>query len=112
MLGHIFMEPYLDRHCKQYKNILTLIEIPAGPLAERVTRIYAPNLSEFNQQRENVCKYAIKDECNKYMEIEHLPKLMSYLVSNGYTIDYQMSKLLKHHTPGHMICSIQYNLEN
>ncbi len=110
MLGHIFMEPYLDRHCKQYKNILTINDIPVGPLAERVTRLNTPKLSEFIHN--NVCIYAIKDECNNIMEINHLPKLMSYLVSNGYIIDYQMSKLLKHHTPGHMICSIQYILEN
>lgn len=107
MLGHIFMEPYLDRHCKQYKNILTLNEIPAGPLAERVKRINMPNLSEFRDYT-NTCKYVIMDEHNKHMEMERLPMLMSFLVSNGYTIDYQMSKLLKQHTPGKMICSFIY----
>lgn len=108
MLGHLFMEPYLDRHCKQYKNILTLNEIPDGPLANMVVRIRIPIPSEFTSYQSDRCKYAIKNDCGKYMEIEHLPKLMSFMASSGYIVDYQMSKLLKQYTPGHIICSFTY----
>ncbi len=108
MLSHLFMEPYLDRHCKQYKNIITLNEMPDGPLADRVVRVYIPSPSEFSAFKEQRCKYAIKNECGKLLEIEQLPMLLSFLVSSGYNVDYNMSKLLKQHTPGHMICSFAY----
>lgn len=97
------MEPYLDKLCKQYRNIITLDTMPTGPLAQKVAHIRIPNLSEF-EYKETKCKFAILKDNGKYMESSDLPALMSYMVSNGYIIDYKMTKLLEKHT-GHLICT-------
>lgn len=109
MLQHLYMEPYLDKHCKQYKTILTLNEMPEGPLAQNVVRIVLPRVSEFVVKSPE-CKFALRDEFGEYMEADKLPLLMSFLLSNGYKIDYQMSKLLKQHSygTGHIVCSFTY----
>ena len=117
MLQHLYMEPYLDKHCKQYKTILTLNEMPEGPLAQNVVRIVLPRVSEFVVKSPE-CKFAILKEgvggnvvpLGEYMEADKLPQLMSFLLSNGYKIDYQMSKLLKQHSygTGHIVCSFTY----
>lgn len=99
------MEPYLDRTCKQYKMILTLNEMPEGPLAERAFRITLPRVSEFRDYTTQKCAFALRDEFGEYME---LPQLMTYLLSNTYKIDYQMSKLLKQHSK--IVCSFTYSI--
>ena len=109
MLHHLYMEPYLDRHCKQYKTILTLNEMPEGPLAQNVVRIVLPRVSEFVVKSPE-CKFVLRDEFGEYIEADKLPQLMSFLMNNGYKIDYQMSKLLKQHSygTGHILCSFTY----
>lgn len=104
------MEPYLDKICKQYKTILTLNEMPEGPLAQNVVRIVLPRVSEFVVKLPE-CKYVLRDEFGEYMESDKLPQVMSFLISNGYKIDYQMSKLLKNHSSGseHIVCSFSYS---
>ena len=104
--GTLYLEPYLDKYCKQYRNIITLNAIPIGPLAHKVAHIRMPAVSEF-ATRESRCKYAILRDDGKYMESEDLPELMAFMTSNGYIIDYKMTNMLEKHT-GHLICTFYW----
>lgn len=43
----LYLEPMLNSYYKSYQDILTLSDMPAGPLQQMVTRINTPKLSEF-----------------------------------------------------------------
>ncbi len=85
--------------------------MPSGPLAERVVRVSLPRVSEFYDYTTQKCTFALcKNSQCQYMEAKDLPELLAYMMSNGYTIDYHMSKLLQRFTPGRIVCSFQYQL--
>lgn len=103
----LFSQPFLDRQTQSYKNIVVLNLKPQGPLADLVTFIKFPPLSEFKQfdtyNPLNQCGYALlslekcKVGCGKFggdlMIVDEVPTLISYLASNGYTIDTSITKM-------------------
>jgi hypothetical protein len=96
------VEPYLNQYQKQYQNILAINNMPSGPLAERIVHINPPKLSpftDFNTHRCNQCIYAIRHDCpsahNEYATLEDVPDTLNYLVSNGYKIDHDTTRLLQ-----------------
>jgi len=101
----LFSQPYLDRFNKCYKNIITLNMQPQGPLAELVRFIQFPKLSEFKQDtpcsKLKQCGYALMslDGCSMgcssdgLMSVDEVPTLISFLVSNGYTVDTSITKM-------------------
>ena len=93
----ITAQPYLNQHTKQYQNILVVNDRTSGPLSQRIVRINPPKLSPFNSSSSlSQCIYAIRNEANDdYMTVNDFPEFSLYLVSNGYTIDYDMTKLLQ-----------------
>jgi hypothetical protein len=98
----ISVEPYLNQYQKQYQNILVVNDMPSGPLGERVVRINPPKLSPFNDSainRGHQCIYAIRNECltagYEYATLDDIPQMLVYLVSNGYKIDHDTTKLLQ-----------------
>lgn len=106
------VEPYLNQYQKQYQNILVINQMPTGPLAERTVRINPPRLSPFNDStahRHNQCIYAIRSDhvttgCEYAMLNDVAPTLV-YLVSNGYKIDHDTTRLLqKTPTEKRVIC--------
>ena len=103
----LYIEPYLDKKCKQYKSIVTLDQNPPGPLAQRTKLIRIPALSEFRSEYESSCKYAVLNEYNEYIDSAKLPQLLTYLVSNNYIIDYNLTKLLKNHSKK-IVCTFIY----
>ncbi len=129
----LFSQPFLDRQTQSYKNIVVLNLKPQGPLADLVTFIKFPPLSEFKQfdtyNPLNQCGYALmsletcKVGCGKFggdlMIVDEVPTLISYLVSNGYTIDTSITKMLNQsdirfdgNTGKKLICFITYNGSN
>jgi len=91
----ISTQPYLNQYTKQYQNILVVNDRTPGPLSQRIVRINPPKLSPFNTSLSQ-CIYAIRNEANDdYMTANDFPEFSLYLVSNGYTIDYDMTKLLQ-----------------
>ena len=91
----IYSQPFLNQHTKQYQNILVVNEITPGPLSQRIVRINPPKLSSFNYLSSK-CIYAIRNSENcDYMTVNDFPEFSLYLVSNGYIIDYDMTKLLQ-----------------
>ena len=87
------------------KNIITVNLTPQGPLAKFVRRIQLPVLSEFKQpspcNRIEKCCLALtslnNDCCNKngsnLMDVDEVPNLISFLVSNGYSVDTSITKM-------------------
>lgn len=127
----LFSQPYLDTYNQCYKNIVVLNLPPQGPLGELVRRIKFPPLSEFTQidgpcNYIKQCGYALlslggcNSGCGKngddLMMVDEVPDLISYLVSNGYTVDTSITKMfntseIRFHTNSgnKLICFITYN---
>lgn len=93
--------PYYDRFNQCYKNILSVNSIPNGPLARLIRRIEYNKLSPFQQDgpcyKYDKCKYAIVagiDKCCEFMTQEQIYDLTSFLLSNGYQIENQVTNTL------------------
>ena len=100
----IIAQPYLDTYNKNYINILTLNVVPQGPLSQFVRRIQFPQLSPYQQKYQqnncgNDCGLALVKlgGCytgNNLMTPNELPDLFSFLTSNGYQIETQLTNLM------------------
>lgn len=123
-------QPYLDTYNKCYKNIVTINLPPQGPLANLVRRINFPKLSPFKQtgpcnpiQQCGLTLLSLQDctTChNKFgtnvMVVDEIPNLFSFLLSNNYTIDTSVTKMLNQsdirfdtNNGNKLICFITYN---
>lgn len=104
----LFSQPYLDTYNQCYKNIVVVNLKPQGPLGDLVRFVKFPPLSEFKQPGPcnplNDCGYALMSltgcdyGCSgkfgsDLMVVDEVPTLISYLVSNGYTIDTSITKM-------------------
>jgi hypothetical protein len=131
----LFSEPYLDYYNQCYKNIVTINFIPQGPLSTFVRKIHFPRLSPFKEpsgsgsccNQIKTCGYALTTiqnglpfPCNKInnnlMTVDEVPNLISFLLSNGYTVDTSITKLFNSSdirfqtdTGNKLICFITYN---
>lgn len=105
----LYLEPILNSHYKCYQNILTVSNMPNGPLAKMVARIGVPKLSEFQSLSAfsppptsrsaysmtcilALCRYPTDQvQCgvkcgDYYMYAGDVPNVFGYLESNGYQI--------------------------
>jgi len=122
----LFSQPYLDTYNQCYKNIVTINLPPQGPLTQFVRRVNFPPLSKFKQpgpcSRLKMCGLALvslENNCNKcsnLMDVDEIPDLFSFLLSNGYTIDTSITKMLNNsdirfqtENANKIICFITYN---
>jgi hypothetical protein len=123
----LFSQPFLDTYNQCYKNIVTINLIPQGPLAQFVRKVQFPPLSQFKQpgpcSRINNCGLALtalNGSCNKIcsnlMIVDEIPDLMSFLLSNGYTINTSITKMLntsdirfETENANKIICVVTYN---
>ncbi len=129
----LFSQPYLDTYNKCYKNIVVINLEPEGPLAQLVRLVKFPPLSEFKTQTPcsplKQCGYALislggcsmgcgsnKTGCDDLMVVDEVPNLISYLVSNGYTVDTSITKMFNTseirfdtNTGNKLICFVTYN---
>ena len=109
----MFLEPILNTHYKTYQEVITLSTMPPGPLANVVALMHMNKLSPFQNTpigspsiysfgcSHVLCRYPCKGgsfssmkNSNNFMYSEDIPKIFSYLVSNGYTIDTSVTKML------------------
>ena len=109
------IEPYLNTHTKQYQNIIVIDNMPNGPLQKFVTRYMPQKLSPFYDVNETIhCKYAIVARQNKdFVTDAELPALLSFLNSNGYTVDSQTTKVVQKSNIAHkknFVCIFSYTL--
>lgn len=120
----LFSQSYLDKYNQCYKNIVVTNLIPTGPLANIVKFINFPPLSEFKTNNccspLKQCGYALLSFKNCYREqlmlVDEIPDLISYLVSNNYTIDTSITKMFNQsdirfntNLGNRLICFITYN---
>lgn len=125
----LFSQPFLDQYNQCYKNIVVLNLKPKGPLAELVRFVKFPQLSEFKQSGPcsviKQCGYALTsfDSCaygckfgNDLMSVDEVPTLISWLLSNGYTVDTSITKMFNESgirfdtaIGNKLICFITYN---
>ena len=95
----ITTKPYLDQYNKKYIKIITINNMPQGNLAKYVKRIQTPKLSPFKQNNnypKECCQYALYrfDDTNKFMCIDEIPDLFTFLTINNYTINYELTKMM------------------
>jgi hypothetical protein len=107
----ITSQPYLDRFNKCYKNILTINQVPRGPLSKYVQRIQLPRLSPFQVvgpcNTIEKCTLAILNPCNStidygccinggffFMTPNDIPFLYNFLLNNGYQIETQLTNMM------------------
>ena len=124
---------FLDTCNGCYKNIITINTLPEGPLSKLVRKLQMPQVSPFKTQTAcNGCAYVLyspNDGYNGYngnnfnngnncnngniMNETHIPELFSFLISNGYTIDTGLTKLLNKNeikmNDDKVLCFITYN---
>ena len=105
----LFSQPYLDTYNQCYKNIVVVNLPPKGPLADLVRFVKFPPLSEFKTPGPcnpiKQCGYALMSlgGCNMgcaplrggedLMVVDEVPDLISFLVTNGYTVDTSITKM-------------------
>lgn len=101
-------QPYLDRCCQCYKNIITINMVPQGPLRLFVRKIQLPPLSHFQYpgpcsplQKCGLALISLQgrggsyyNNCNGLMTPDEIPDLFSFLMSNGYQIDTSVTKMM------------------
>jgi len=111
----MYLEPYLNSYYKSYQNIITLSDMPAGPLADMVSMISAPKLSPFQQSSpfaSNVhnCMYVLLrypksqggagvgsgalKRSDMFMGADDIPSVFGYLRTHGYSIDTELTKMM------------------
>jgi len=120
----LFSQPYLDTYNQCYKNIVVVNLPPQGPLADLVVRVNFPPLSEFKQPGPctplKQCGLAIVSLDGQYnnslMDVNEVPNLISFLVSNGYTVDTSITKMFNDsdicfnaNIGNKLICFVTYN---
>jgi hypothetical protein len=123
----LFSQPYLDSYNQCYKNIVVINLTPQGPLADLVRRVKFAPLSEFKQPGPctplKQCGLALMSlgGCNTgckedLMVVDEVPDLISFLVSNGYSVDTSVTKMFNQseirfdeNTGNKLICFVTYN---
>lgn len=114
----LYIEPILNTYYQTYQNVITVSEMPSGPLADMVTLINLPKLSPFQQagvfsvpylgRGIGSCVYVLlrypKSVCgvvgtgkntDNFMGADDIPSVLGYLVSNGYKVDTSITKMLQ-----------------
>ena len=110
----LYLEPFLNSHYKSYQNILTLSNIPAGPLAGLIQKISSPRLSQFQSISafspppasrtlySHTCLLALSRYPNpgntskyadNFMYSADIPNVIGYLETKGYKIMTDMTNM-------------------
>jgi hypothetical protein len=123
----LFSQPYLDTQRQCYINIVVVNLKPAGPLGDLVRLVKFPPLSEFKRFNPDIkpCGYALQSLAtppwgcmggNELMTVDEVPTLISFLVSNGYTVDTSITKMFNTSdirfdtdTGNKLICFVTYH---
>jgi hypothetical protein len=113
----LYLEPILNPYYKSYQNIITLDKMPDGPLADMVSTVNLPKLSQFQQSGifssptvgrtlSGSCVHVLlrypKGACcgvnwkttDIFMCGDDIPSVLGYLKKNGYSIDTDITKML------------------
>ena len=91
----LYTQVYLDPYTKEYKNIITISCTPKGELSNLIRKSRFEQLSPF-KQRESGCSLSFRSFkfYNEVMTLDELPDLFTFLASNGYEIDTELTKMI------------------
>jgi len=110
---NLFLENYYDFHNTSYYQILTLNNIPNGPLKSYIKQISIKNVTKINMTNTNYCSYVITKNIlnssasansnitnfinNKfnYCTIEDVTQIYDFLINNNYTINNELTNIIK-----------------
>jgi len=100
----LYLEPILDPYQQVYLNVLTLSDIPKGPLATMTKQINTPKLSPFQTFSSAImsafpnCIYALTRyptyTTDYWMVEDDLPFVFSYLQTNHYKIETELTEIM------------------
>ena len=112
------VKPYLDQYNKKYKKIICINTIPKGNLSTHVKKVNLPKLSPFKDNTPccsyQNCSYVICDleDSNKFMCINNIPSLFTFLYENNYTINTELTKIMTNgdvKLTDKVLCLFSYN---
>lgn len=109
----LYLESILNTHYRSYQEILTVSNVPAGPLAPLIQRMSSPKLSPFQTMSAfspppisrsaysqmcllAVCRYPSQSSmkcADNFMYASDIPNVIGYLENNGYHILTDMTKM-------------------
>ena len=91
---------YLDKLQKCHKKIITIDKMPDGNLKQYVKQLQKNPLSPFENNNccgsQSRCIYAIIDfdNTNELLMSDQIGKLFSFLRTNNYTIDTELTRMM------------------
>ena len=94
---------YLNTQNNCYNRVLTINIKPDGPLKNYIRQLKSQKLSSFQNNACDTCSkscfYAlINPNTNTYYCLSEISELITYLSTNNYVIDYNITKLLTENT--------------
>lgn len=102
-----YLEPILNPYNNVYQNVITLSCMPEGPLKDLVVTKSFPKLSPFQQgptTHRDQCMYVLSRYPKQsmsfhmgnetFMNGEDVPSLLSYLSTNGYKVESDLTRLI------------------
>ena len=104
----LYLEPFLNTYLGEYMNILTVSDLPNGPLRDLVSTMRSEKLSPFTMcspfESGESCKLVLSRyprtkpsmSCvDGFMMAKDIPSVLSYLQSHGYKVDTDMTKIIQ-----------------
>ena len=129
---NLFLENYYDFHNTSYYQILTLNNIPNGPLKSYIKQISIKNVTKINNVNTNYCSYVItknilnstansKSNSNitnfinnkfNYCTIEDVTQIYDFLINNNYTINNELTNIIKSFSSANSSLENQFTIIN
>tara|TARA_B110001450_G_scaffold73943_2_gene70354 strand:+ start:8998 stop:9426 length:429 start_codon:yes stop_codon:yes gene_type:complete len=127
---NLFLENYYDFHNTCYYQILTLNNIPNGPLKSYIKLISIKNVTKINNANTNYCSYVINKNIlnnnsnsssnitnfinNKfnYCTIEDITQVYDFLINNNYTINNELTNIIKSFSSANSSLENQFTIIN
>jgi hypothetical protein len=100
VLYKIYSTIYLDKFLECYKRIIVIDKMPLGELSKYVKTIHKNKLSPFDENSNcdcvNKCMLSIMnfENKNEFLCIDNITELFDFLITNNYTIDTSLSKII------------------
>ena len=98
----ITSQVYLDKFEKCYRDIVVITPKPTNPILESIVKpIRRKKLSPFDYNgpccEPNACMHAFVDPADrcKLLCVKDIASLFGFLVSNGFTIDTNITKMMQ-----------------
>lgn len=90
-----------DSHLQCYKKLITINTMPSGPLKNIIKKGKQEKISPFQQNTNccisNLCLLLIlnPNDTSEYLCEDKICDLFSFLLTNGYTIETELTKMMK-----------------